>query len=270
MLSVTGLCRRYYGQNAVTDASFHVGSHEIVGLVGASGSGKSTIARCILGLERLDGGMICFDGLPLTDSAARRNTRRHIQAVFQDPRASLNPRWTVRGILSEPLDTWFGRSDLGRRNAQLAALLEQVALSADLLARYPHELSTGQCQRICVARALACGPKLLVLDEPLSALDVSVQARMLAMLRDLHLRSGPSYLLITHDFAVVRDICHRVAVLHAGRIVETGPVDQVLDHPSHAATQALLRDTLPLPFTPAQTVYVDVPRAPAAKQAVGG
>lgn len=248
MLSIEGLGKRWHGQDAVRDVSFEVDAHEIVGLVGASGSGKSTIARCILGLERPDGGTIRFDGSPLADQTARRAVRRDIQAVFQDPRSSLNPRWTVRRILSEPLLTWHGRDGHGARAAWLAGLLEQVALPSDLLDRYPHELSTGQCQRLCVARALACAPRLLVLDEPLSALDVSVQARMLAMLRVLHHGSGPSYLLITHDFAVVRDICQRVVVLDRGRVVETGPVDRVLDSPAHEVTRALLLDALPLPF----------------------
>lgn len=248
MLSIKGLGRRFHGQDVVRDVSFDVGPHEIVGLVGASGSGKSTIARCILGLERPDRGVISFDGASLADKAARRSARRGIQAVFQDPRASLNPRWTVRRILSEPLDTWFGRTSHGARSARRTDLLAQVALSGGLLDRYPHELSTGQCQRLCVARALACAPRFLVMDEPLSALDVSVQARMLEMLRELHHGSGPSYLLITHDFAVVRDICQRVVVLDHGRIVETGPVDQVLDNPAHDVTRALLLDALPLPF----------------------
>ncbi|MCC5967177.1 MAG: ABC transporter ATP-binding protein [Natronohydrobacter sp.] len=248
MLSVESLTKRYQGQDAVCGVSFSVAPGEIVGLVGASGSGKSTIARCILGLERPDAGLIRYGDAVLTDRAGRRAAGRAIQAVFQDPRSSLNPRWTVRRILSEPLETWFGREPSAARTVRLHALLLQVTLSADLLARYPHELSTGQCQRLCVARALACGPALLVLDEPLSALDVSVQARMLAMLRDLHAAGGPSFLLITHDFAVVREICQRVLVLNAGRIVEAGPVARVLDKPSHPVTRSLLLDALPLPF----------------------
>ncbi|TVQ95122.1 MAG: ABC transporter ATP-binding protein [Chromatiaceae bacterium] len=261
MLSVEGLSKRYHGHDAVRDVSFRVAPGEIVGLVGASGSGKSTIARCILGLERPDAGRVRYGDADLVTREGRRGARRAIQVVFQDPRSSLNPRWTVRRILSEPLETWVGREAAAARTARLHALLGQVTLSTDLLARYPHELSTGQCQRLCVARALACGPSLLVLDEPLSALDVSVQARMLAMLRALHAAGGPSYLLITHDFAVVREICHRVLVLDSGRIVETGPVAQVLDRPSHAVTRALLLDALPLPFqtTPAAEPLSDHP-----------
>lgn len=228
--------------------SFTVGSGEIVGLVGVSGSGKSTIARCILGLERPDHGTICWEGQSLADRAVRRLARREIQTVFQDPRSSLNPRWTVRRILSEPLDNWSVRTARDDRAVRLEALLYQVSLSSDLLARYPHELSTGQCQRLCVARALAPEPKLLALDEPLSALDVSVQARILRMLAELHRETRLSYLVITHDFAVVRDICHRVVVLDAGQVVETGTVDDVLDHSANERTRALLENVLPLPF----------------------
>lgn len=147
----------------------------------------------------------------------------------------------------------------GARTARLEALLAQVSLTGDLLARYPHELSTGQCQRICIARALAPEPKLLVLDEPLSALDVSVQARVLRILSDLHERTGISYLLITHDFAVVRDICQRVIVLDKGRIVQSGTVEDVLDRASDARTRSLLADVLPLAFTtpPTDTAITD-------------
>jgi len=249
MLSLHGVTKSFNGTHVVRDVSFTVGAGEIVGLVGVSGSGKSTIARCILGLERPDRGTTRWEDQPLTDRAVRRLARRQIQTVFQDPRSSLNPRWTVRQLLSEPLDNWSGRTAREKRVARLETLLRQVSLSPDLLARYPHELSTGQCQRLCVARALAPEPKLLVLDEPLSALDVSVQARILKMLAKLHQETGLSYLVITHDFAVVRDICHRVIVLDAGQVVETGSVDDVLDHSTNARTRALLQNVLPVPFT---------------------
>lgn len=261
MLSLQGVSKSFGGTYAVSDVSFTVGEGEIVGLVGMSGSGKSTIARCILGLERPDRGKILWEDQPLIDHTVRRLARRQIQTVFQDPRSSLNPRWTVRGILSEPLDNWSSvRPGRDERAARLEALLEQVSLSSNLLARYPHELSTGQCQRLCVARALAPNPKLLVLDEPLSALDVSVQARILKMLAKLHQETGLSYLVITHDFAVVRDICQRVVVLDAGRVVETGTVDDVLDRSTNARTQALLEDVLPLPFALKETDHQSLPR----------
>ena len=250
MLSLQGVTKIFNGQQAISDVSFEVGAADIVGLVGVSGSGKSTIARSVLGLERPDRGTIRWEGRPLADRAVRRLARREIQTVFQDPRSSINPRWTVRRILSEPLDNWYGRAGREDRAARLEALLRQVSLSPDLLARYPHELSTGQCQRICVARALAPEPKLLVLDEPLSALDVSVQAQILKMLHDLHRATRLSYLVITHDFAVVRDICHRIVVLDAGRVVETGTVDDVLDRSTNDLTRSLLENVLPLPFAP--------------------
>lgn len=247
MLSVEGLSKRFREHQVLAGVSFSVGSAEIVGLVGQSGSGKSTITRCLLGLERPDAGQMRWHGAPLSDRSVRRSARRAMQPVFQDPRSSLNPRWTVRKLLGEPLDNWLGREDAPARRARLAGLLDRVALSADLLDRHPHELSTGQCQRVCIARALAPEPELLVLDEPLSALDVSVQARLIELLLDLHRTSGISYLVITHDFAVVADICQTIVVLDQGRVVETGRVEDVLSRPSHARTQALLRDVLPMP-----------------------
>lgn len=247
MLSVEALSKRYKHRHVLQDVSFSVGKAEIVGLVGQSGSGKSTIAKCVLGLERPDGGHLLWLGGSLADRSVRRGARRGMQAVFQDPRSSLNPRWTVRDLLCEPLDNWLPEEGSAGRRARLARLLDSVALTGDLLNRYPHELSTGQCQRVCVARALAPEPELLVLDEPLSALDVSVQARLIELLLDLHRTSDISYLLITHDFAVVSDICHRIVVLDQGKIVETGEVGEVLDRPTHPCTQSLLKAVLPFP-----------------------
>ncbi len=247
MLSVEQLSKRYKDNKVLTDVSFAIGRAEIVGLVGQSGSGKSTIARCILGLERPDSGHLRWHGQSLADGMVRRRARRSMQAVFQDPRSSLNPRWTIRRILSEPLVNWLPREGAEARNERLCRLLERVALTADLLDRHPHELSTGQCQRVCMARALAPEPELLVLDEPLSALDVSVQARLIDLLLDLHRTSGISYLLVTHDFGVVADICQKIVVLDRGQVVEDGKVDTVLSQPSHSYTQALLRDVLPMP-----------------------
>jgi len=247
MLSVEGLSKRYKDHRVLDDVSFEIAPGEIVGLVGQSGSGKSTIARCILGLERPDSGLLQWHKASLADRAVRRKARRGMQAVFQDPRSSLNPRWTIRQLLSEPLDNWLPKERPAARSIRLRGLLDRVALTADLLDRHPHELSTGQCQRVCVARALAPEPDLLVLDEPLSALDVSVQARLIALLLDLHRSSGISYLLITHDFAVVADICKRIVVLDQGRVVESGNVDAILAAPSSSHTKALLRDVLPMP-----------------------
>lgn len=247
LLSVEELSKRYKNRDVLQEVSFSVGKGEIVGLVGQSGSGKSTIAKCVLGLERPDGGRLLWQGESLGDRSVRRGARRGMQAVFQDPRSSLNPRWTVRDLLCEPLDNWLpGESREGRRG-RLLRLLDGVALTTDLLDRYPHELSTGQCQRVCLARAIAPEPELLVLDEPLSALDVSVQARLIELLLDLHRSSGISYLLITHDFAVVSDTCQRIVVLDQGKVVEAGEVSEVLDRPAHSYTQSLLSAVLPIP-----------------------
>ena len=240
MLSLHGVSRIYRGRAALSDVSFDVGAAGITGLVGPSGSGKSTVARCVLGLERPDRGAVRWFGRPMSDRATRRHVRREIQAVFQDPRSSLDPRWTVRRILSEPLDAHPSVAVATDRAARLGRLLDAVSLSGDLLDRYPHELSTGQCQRVCIARAFAPGPRLIVLDEPLSALDVLVQSRILDLLFDLHRATGVGYLLITHDFGVVREICDRVVVLDGGRVVETGATDDVLDRPGDPRTRALL------------------------------
>lgn len=247
MLAVENISKRFKTHQVLAGVSFNIGPGEIVGLVGRSGSGKSTIAKCILGLERPDIGRVSWRGRPLSGRASRRASLRQIQAVFQDPRSSLNPRWTVRRSLNEPLDNWSGRDAPAVREARLRSLLDRVALASDLLDRHPHELSTGQCQRVCVARALAPEPDLLVLDEPLSALDVSVQARLIELLLDLHSAAGISYLLITHDLAVVADMCQRVLVLDRGQVVEAGEVGQVLANPAAATTQDLLRDVLPMP-----------------------
>lgn len=247
MLSVDRLSKCFKRHQVLSDVSFNVRAGEVVGLVGVSGSGKSTIARCILGLERQDTGTIGWEGQSLADRSVRVGARRQMQAVFQDPRSSLNPRWTVHQVLSEPLDNFFPAQTHASRHSRLIELLETVTLTKDLLGRYPYELSTGQCQRLCIARALAPGPKLLVLDEPLSALDVSVQARLIELLADLHRRTAISYLLITHDFSVVSDICQRIIVLNEGCVVEAGSVDTVLEHPSDPYTIALLADALPHP-----------------------
>lgn len=252
MLTVDRLSKRFKHHQVLTDVSFSVGAGEVVGLVGISGSGKSTVARCILGLERPDAGTIGWNGQPRSGRSARRTTRQQIQAVFQDPRSSLNPRWTIRQVLSEPLDNFYPAQTPAAREARLVELLETVTLAGDLLGRYPHELSTGQCQRVCIARALAPDPRLLVLDEPLSALDVSVQARLLELLSGLHQRTGISYLLITHDFAVISDICKRIIVLDEGRMIEAGTVEAVLERPSHPYTISLLADVLPRPMRHAE------------------
>jgi ABC-type dipeptide/oligopeptide/nickel transport system ATPase subunit len=247
MLSVAHVSKRFGGLAVLNDVSLEVRPGEIVGVVGMSGSGKSTLASCILGLQRPDGGTISWRGRSLAERTARKAARREIQPVFQDPRSSMNPRWTVRRILSEPLDNWFPEHRGDERETRLCELLDAVALTPDHLDRNPHELSTGQCQRVCLARALAPRPALLVLDEPLSALDVSVQATLLDMLRGLQERNGLGYLFISHDISVVAELCQTVLVLQQGSVVERGAVATVLGMPAHPHARSLLRDALSMP-----------------------
>ena len=226
---------------ALQDVSLCVQAGERVGLVGESGSGKSTMARVLLGLQKPDQGTVRVGGVnPFALSAAQRKSfRRSIQLVFQDPYGSLNPRLTIGRALSEVLAV----HDLAtpeERPDRVAALLEQVGLNPVLAPRYPHEFSGGQRQRIALARALAVEPRVLVADEPVSALDVSVQVQILNLLADLQRQRGLALLLIAHDLAVVRYCCDRVYVMHQGQVVEQGPTAEVLDHPRHPDTANLL------------------------------
>lgn len=241
-LTIEGVSKRFGRRQALANVSLAVGVGEIVGLVGTSGSGKSTLARCIVGLERRDAGLITWLGKPLPPSGPDRETRQAIQIVFQDPRTSLNPRWTIRQTVFEPLTNW-GDRDRGRLEATARDLLGQVDLLPEHLDRYPHELSTGQCQRICIARALATEPLLLILDEPLSALDVSLQAQVLDLLRRLHADLGVSMLFVSHDLPVVADLCHRIVVLRAGEVVDTLTREQFLAGAAHPFTRALIADS---------------------------
>ena len=211
------------GVHAVQDVSIEVRRGETLGVVGESGCGKSTLARMIVGLDRPTAGRIIFEGRDLVAEAGRdlRRLSREVQYVFQDPVASLNPRKTVRTILEAPL---IHLLELGReeRTARLAELMDAVNLAPEFLDRYPHEFSGGQAQRIGIARALAADPKLIVLDEPVSALDVSVQAQVLNILDGLKQRFGLTYVFISHDLSVVESVSDRVAVMYFGRIVEIG------------------------------------------------
>lgn len=226
--------------HALHSVSLDVAEGETVGLVGESGSGKTTLGRAVLGLAEVTGGSIHFDGTDITHLGrrARRVLSRDIQVVFQDPYSSLNPAMTVESILTEPLTAQgVGRAEASARVRQL---LDQVGLAADAGRRYPREFSGGQRQRVAIARALAMRPRLIVCDEPVSALDLSTQAVVLDLLIDVQEQTGVSYLFVSHDLSVVRYISHRVAVMLRGEIVESGEGDVVTSNPVHPYTQKLL------------------------------
>jgi oligopeptide/dipeptide ABC transporter ATP-binding protein len=226
---------------AVSDVTLSIARGESVALVGESGSGKTTLGRMLLGLLRPTAGRISFDGMDLATvgTAQQRALRRRMQIVFQDPQSSLDPRRPIGAQIADGLAIHNIVPPEARR-ARVAELLAQVGLPAANSERYPHQFSGGQRQRIGIARALATGPDFLVADEPVSALDASVQAQVLDLLADLRARLGVAMLFISHDLAVVRSLCERVVVLYLGRVMETGPVAQVFGTPRHPYTQALL------------------------------
>jgi len=227
---------------AVDGVSFQVRRGEILGLVGESGCGKSSTALAVLRLLDADSGRILVDSEDITHfgTAAMRPVRRRMQAIFQDPFGSLDPRMTVRDIVAEPLDVHGVAGDRAERASRAAELLTQVGLRPDMAGRYPHEFSGGQRQRIGIARAIALKPELVVCDEPVSALDASVQAQITNLLLDIRDASGVAYLFIAHDLAIVRHMSDRVAVMYLGRIVEVAPADDLFRGALHPYTQALL------------------------------
>ena len=233
---------------AVSHVSFDLAPGECLGVVGESGSGKSTLARAIVGTLPATGGHIHFDGQELMtmEAGARRAHRRNVQMVFQDPLAALNPRMPVGDIIAEPLVTH--QSGLARTEVrrQVQALMERVGLLPNLINRYPHEFSGGQCQRIGIARALILRPKLVICDEPVSALDVSVQAQVVNLLRELRRDLGVAMIFIAHDLSVVKHISDRIMVMYLGRVLETAPGRTLVKDPRHPYTRALIA-SVPIP-----------------------
>jgi len=248
LVEARGLVKEYgAGARVVDDVSFEIRRGETLGLVGESGSGKSTVARMLLRLIEPTAGEVRYGGVDLlaASSSKMREMRRKMQIVFQDPFAALNPRMRVREILAEP----FAIHGLGSQvsKERLVGMLVEVDLDDSALDRYPHEFSGGQRQRINIARALALRPEFLVLDEPVSALDVSVGAQVVNLLRDLQRSYGLTYLFISHSMPLVRYLCDRVAVMQRGRLVELGECEQVCDAPVHEYTRKLIEATPTMP-----------------------
>lgn len=266
LLEVQGVSKAFDGVMAIENISFSLDASETLGIVGESGSGKTTLARCILRAIDPDTGTVRFrsnDGWhplhELTDSELIP-LRQEMQMVFQDPFSSLNPRMTVQEILEEPLIIHNIGNRASRRESVLD-ILDRVQMESDSLTRYPHAFSGGQRQRIGIARALILRPKLVVCDEAVSALDVSVQAQIINLLEDLQKEFGLTYLFVAHDLSVVRHICDRILVMHRGRVVESGPVEEVFTNPREDYTRLLL-SAIPSPDP-------DVPLEPLDREALG-
>ncbi|WP_411349564.1 ABC transporter ATP-binding protein [Paenibacillus sp. WLX2291] len=246
-------------QRAVDGVNFQIRRGETFGLVGESGSGKSTVGRCMLRLYDYTDGEVIFDGQPLGSlgEKALKPFRRRIQSIFQDPYSSLNPNLNVLELISEPMKI-HGMNAGNERKEIIADLLETVGLNRDHMHRYPHEFSGGQRQRISIARALSVRPEFIVCDEPISALDVSVQAQVVNMLEDLQAEFGLTYLFIAHDLSMVRHISDRIGVMYGGRLVEVADSDELYENPQHPYTRALLSSILETdPGKAAERIHLD-------------
>ncbi len=280
LLEVRNLRVQFGEFAALEDVSFQLGAGETVGLVGESGSGKSTLARALLRLIPSSGGTVAWRGVDLLscDAATLRPLRRDLQIVFQDPLASLDPRMTVGETLAEPLQIFERALSAQARAARIGDMLERVGLARGMSHRYPHEFSGGQCQRIGIARAMMLRPKLLICDEPVSSLDVSVQGQIVNLLLDLQLEFGMAMLFISHNLAVVRHLSHRILVLYLGRLVEVAARDALFAAPVHPYTRALLAAVpdptrslaRPTPVAPANGRRIAGEKMSAAAVAAGG
>lgn len=254
---------------AVDDISFSIAKGETIGLVGESGCGKTTLGRAIIGLEKTNGGKVTFKGTNLVNakSSVRKEFCKNIQLIFQDPFSSLNPRMTILDILTEGLVEHGMIEKSPEEDA--ARLLEEVGLNKEALYRYPHEFSGGQRQRIGIARAISLKPDLIICDESVSALDVSVQAQVLNLLMDLREKYNMSYLFISHDLSVVRQISHKIAVMYLGKIVEFGDTDSIIRNPQHPYTKALI-SAVPVPGKPHHEKIIVKGEVPSAANPPSG